>query len=142
MESNTTVFSLAAYCKVQVSDLRLVCNFCGKILKNCEKIAFQKYELKLRWLSGTPYACCKSCLRISGLLEFKNYFERNLLASEVRACTGTPLWCQQIRCLGCLKPLTTREKKRLDQGRVYFYLVRGRHLRSHCTFCRLYYNAK
>ncbi|AFR33943.1 E6 [Miniopterus schreibersii papillomavirus 1] len=135
-----TIPSLAALSNCSIPELEISCTFCGKDLKALEKILFHRYELCLKWTNGRALASCRRCLRISGRLEFTNYFQRNILAAEVRASTGASLRFQQIRCRGCLKPLSRQEKQRLERRREFFYVVRG-YYRSLCTFCKLYYNA-
>lgn len=140
MEGTKSITELAALFKCSTAELQVSCNFCKRNLKAVEKVQFEKYNLSLRWTKGKPFGCCRQCLRLSGQIEFRHYFQRNLLADDIRASTGASVRFQQIRCRGCLKPLTTQEKRRLEKNREFFYLVRGR-LRSLCTFCKLSYNA-
>lgn len=136
MERPRTVLKVAKLFNTSIEQLPLRCNFCGRHLRLFDKLFFEKHSFQVKWLGNEPFACCQRCLRICGGIEFKLYFQRNLLAEEIRASTGAPIWFQQIRCRRCLRPLTKREKVLLQKRREFVYEVRGR-LRAHCTLCRL-----
>lgn len=140
MECIRTIAGLAQSLGKSEKDLQLHCNFCKRLLTACEKIIFSKYRFRLRWQKGHVYACCRQCMRLSGQIEFKGYFEKNIPVQEWFASGGGALQ-QQIRCKCCLKPLTRGEKNRLRNTREFIYLVRGS-LRGICTLCRLLNNAQ
>lgn len=131
MERPRTVRGLARFKGLTFRDVELPCTFCGRLLTYTEKKLYDKHLFRVRWIGYRAFGCCQQCLRISGRLEFKFFFEKNVLPHEVG-----PLVEQQIRCKNCLRPLTFREKRRLQYSREFFYIVRG-HYRSYCTLCRL-----
>lgn len=138
MERPKTVLEVAKLFNTTVEELTLPCNFCGRLLRATEKHIYDKHYFKVRWQDGRPLGCCRRCIRLCGVLEFALYFQRNLLAEDIRASTGAPVWFQQIRCRRCLKPLSKKEKVLLQKRREFFYEVRGK-LRAHCTLCRLFF---
>lgn len=136
MDRPSTIPELASYYQVKESHLYLPCNFCGKRLNYNEKFIFHHHGFKIRWAGTAALASCQRCLRLSGQLEFKKYFQRNILPWEVKEETGTPLWKQRVRCRSCLRLLSGREKRKIQRSREFLYVVRG-YLRSYCTLCRL-----
>lgn len=139
MESIRTISELAKTLGKDEKDLKIKCNFCRKVLSRIEQVIFSSYLFRLRWKEGEVYACCKRCMRLSSQVEFKGYFEKNILVQDCLA-SGFSLQAQQIRCKGCYKPLSASEKRRLHT-REFIYQVRGGRLRGICTLCRLAYNA-
>lgn len=134
MDHLVTVEDVARARGCRVTALSVPCNFCTRRLTNVEKCFFDGYGMCLRWVKGTPYACCLSCLRVSARLEYALYLQRYIGAQALAAAQGRDLCTLPVRCNSCLRPLSRSEKEKLQELDASVGIVRGR-LRGICELC-------
>lgn len=134
MDHWETVEAVAKARGCRVIALSVPCTFCARLLTNIEKCFFDGYGMCLRWVADTPYACCLSCLRVSARLESALYLQSYTGARALAEALGKDLCTQPVRCKSCLRPLSRREKQKLQEQDASVGIVRGR-LRGICELC-------
>lgn len=118
----------------RVIEFPVGCTFCRRPLSNIEKTWFDAYGMNLRWVEGTPYACCLPCMRRCARVEFTLHLQRYTSASGIEKALGTQLHTLPVRCRSCLRPLSRGEKLRHEEVDASVGIVRGR-LRGICGLC-------
>ncbi|AWK28209.1 E6 protein [Human papillomavirus type 221] len=129
--------TLSAYCQLlglQLSDVRLPCNFCKFYLTEQDLAAFHLKQFKLIWKGPWCYACCRSCARLTAAYELRKFYQCTCNCNAVEGLAKTTLDCIPVRCLQCLALLSFAEKlEHLAIGQD-FYLVRST-WKGYCRNC-------
>lgn len=115
-------------------DLLIRCRFCDNYMQVTDIERFLKSELRIKWRGIYCFGCCWPCLRFVAEGERVLFLVKKGLSLDVQQHTGKNIQEQTIRCLQCLKPLTSSEKLYQATRAIPFELVRSS-WRGWCEHC-------
>lgn len=127
---------LAQSSGVAITDFPISCYYCSQWLTAHEKILYQHSSLLVVWKDDLPFACCQPCIRTGAKVDFLIGFTRTVGVSNLTEVTSAPWESVLVRCLCCLRMLTTTEKEDLLRSNKSLYLVKDS-IRVPCALCRL-----
>lgn len=131
-----TLGELCLWLGVDLVNVYFPCLFCKRPLGLLEKLTFMSSDLNLCWDNNTAYGCCCCCTTICCRIEFVEHFERYIPITEAEEILGTAFADLHVRCITCLRPLTTVEKADITSNRESVFMIAGVP-RAQCMLCRI-----
>lgn len=122
------------YFGVTFSELNFLCIFCRCPVPPLELLTFQYRQLSLVWREGTCYAACIACIERVAKYERDKFFQCAVNGMYIEFFTKTPLQDLIVRCMFCMRLLTSEEKIDIIGAGATFCLVRG-HWKGYCRDC-------
>ncbi|QUP08142.1 E6 [Martes foina papillomavirus 1] len=134
MEQPSSVAELCRRACIAVEDVNILCIFCGGLLTVSELCAYDLKGLQLIWRGGSPRGCCGACCRASAAVERRQYMQGWVTGRNLHTILKSDLVTTTVRCVICLKLLSTAEKVAVVLAEQIFELIRGR-WRARCRLC-------
>ncbi|ATQ38261.1 E6 [Gammapapillomavirus 7] len=134
-QSCSNVYGLCVLYGCTLETLSVPCLFCKCILSLQDIIAFIIKHLKVVFRSGTFYAACGTCLRLSAAYEQKQYCQCSASPDFVKLMCNGDLTKLNMRCIICMKKLDYIEVLDAFETEVEFLLIRSI-WRTRCRLCK------
>lgn len=113
------------YYQISKETLTLPCIFCKNLVDAFQLSVFQQRQLSLIWRGNTCFAACVRCISSVATLERNKFCQCTVKGEYIEHFTRTPLQNLIVRCLYCMRLLSSEEKIEIIACGGQFMLVRG-----------------